>query len=1105
MVGTWPDEQKAKLAEAVERSDARLAGLTQPIGHDSRGIADRLVADYQFAVEATDVLELPKPFPLVLSNELQEIRRSRHVGDGRRGRLDSSPLNPPTSRTSPWDQAFDAELCGLAFSGGGIRSATFGLGVMQSLANLDLLRQFDYLSTVSGGGYIGSWLAAWIKRLNGGVREAQQRLCPPRGALPTEVEARPIRMLREYSNYLTPSTGFLSADTWTAIAVWVRNAILNQLVLLSFIAAGLLVPWLFLTIAADRQAGTWSLDGGLLWIQLVLAVAVGAALWAIIGSLRDFDDEDRRNGGVSPGGLGWTDRGIATVVGGALVAGIWATAYVILAMTTDRWELYPMLMFGKPAAVPEWLSVKEWQVAVTTAVALLFGLLLIQVGGRYARCVLRPRGLHDGMWDKALATAKLAACAPLPAVVGGLLAAKSHELPSLLARWAKSFDEIIYQIVFLPPLLMQALALAIVLHIGLLGRDFPDERREWWSRLGAHQLRLVIAWMGLGVIALLLPAWLGTIDWKTQGVSVVTWLATTFGGVAAAQSSATGNGDKRSWKTTLLNWLARLAPYVFVLGLLVAVSVLVNRLVVPASLPVAAGIVVLAGIGLLLSWRFDINEFSLHHFYKNRLVRCYLGASRDGASRRPNLFTGFDANDDVKLERLRTTTYDPRTGEKAYVGPFPVINTALNLTKGTELAWQERKAESFVFTPLACGYELTADRMMTGRRHLRRAGYRPTSHFAYPGGPGLGTAVAISGAAANPNMGYHSSPAVAFLLTVFNVRLGWWVGNTRYASRARRFVASPWRKPSPTIGAIYLLKELFGRTDDQSQYVNVSDGGHFDNLGVYELVRRRCKYIVAVDAEQDGLMALGGLAGVIRKCRADFGVAIDLDTTGIKPGLASQMHCAVGTINYPERPGDPGWLLYLKSSLTGDESPDVLEYRQRDKTFPHQSTGDQWFDESQFESYRTLGYHVAQTALSAAAASRGKAPTFPQIFSYLRELWTPLAVSASPTRHAEAYATLLERAYDTPAGAASIDPVLFPKVSMPPPANRDELYMSNAIIDLMHTVFKEMDLDRFGDRPHNEGWMRIFKSWAGSPTVKAVWKGVRDSYSTRFQRFMDDF
>src|SRR5262249_33575235 len=151
---------------------------------------------------------------------------------------------------------------------------------------------------------------------------------------------------------------------------------------------------------------------------------------------------------------------------------------------------------------------------------------------------------------------------------------------------------------------------------------------------------------------------------------------------------------------------------------------------------------------------------------------------------------------------------------------------------------------------------------------LHKEGYRRTEKFAYPpDGPRLGTATAISGAAANPNSGYSTSTPVAFLLTLFNVRLGWWVGNPRIDAAARR--------PGPTIALWSLLTELFALTDGRTAFLNLSDGGHLENLGLYELVKRRCRFIIVGDGEQDGDLNFGSLGGAIRKCRADFGVEID--------------------------------------------------------------------------------------------------------------------------------------------------------------------------------------------------------------------------------------
>ena len=153
------------------------------------------------------------------------------------------PDNPPIADTVVGEQLYRAlhgrHSTALCLSGGGIRSASFALGVIEALAvhprpapeqqatseDKSLPCQFDYLSTVSGGGYIGSWLSAWIARA--GFAEVWKTLVGRR-PYPDEEPAE-TAWLRSYSNYLTPRTGLLSADTWTAMSLYVRNLILNWL------------------------------------------------------------------------------------------------------------------------------------------------------------------------------------------------------------------------------------------------------------------------------------------------------------------------------------------------------------------------------------------------------------------------------------------------------------------------------------------------------------------------------------------------------------------------------------------------------------------------------------------------------------------------------------------------------------------------------------------------------------------------------------------------------------------------------------------------------------------------------------------------------------
>ncbi|MGH9568974.1 MAG: hypothetical protein ACRD4F_05015, partial [Candidatus Angelobacter sp.] len=316
---------------------------------------------------------------------------------------------------------------------------------------------------------------------------------------------------------------------------------------------------------------------------------------------------------------------------------------------------------------------------------------------------------------------------------------------------------------------------------------------------------------------------------------------------------------------------------------------------------------------------------------------------------------------------------------KPYDGPYPLVCTALNLVSGKELAWQTRKARSFIYSPLYCGYDFFTTHPPSGA--LGASAFRNTELFSGKQGPFLGTALAISGAAATPNMGYHSSPALTFLMAVFNIRLGWWAGNPRHDRT--------WKLSGPRL-MLYLALELFGRTNDENRFVYLSDGGHFENLGLYELVRRKCRYIIASDAGCDPGSSFSDLGNAIQKCRRDLGAEITIDAGELRPEEGerlSKAHYALGEIRYAD--GSYGTLLYLKSSLTGRDRQDVQSFAAEDQAFPHDSTADQFFNETRFESYRALGEDVFESVMNYVEESLPTRPapaTVPGLFAALERL-----------------------------------------------------------------------------------------------------------------------
>jgi hypothetical protein len=245
----------------------------------------------------------------------------------------------------------------------------------------------------------------------------------------------------------------------------------------------------------------------------------------------------------------------------------------------------------------------------------------------------------------------------------------------------------------------------------------------------------------------------------------------------------------------------------------------------------------------------------------------------------------------------------------------------------------------------------------------------------------LATAMAISGAAASSNMGASSIRPLTPTLALLNVRLGYWLKNPRFCSPSSTKNPAGWRWLPAHRSTLYLWAEIAGRLYENADEVYLTDGGHIENLGIYELLRRHCKVIVVVDAEADQAMHYPSFITLQRYARIDLGIRIDLPWEPVQAATLAQMrpvsqtpaaptpptaspgpHVAIGTIDYGG--GQIGYLVYIKSSLTGDENDYVRDYARRHDRFPHESTGDQFFSEEQFEVYRSLGFHMAHGFLS---------------------------------------------------------------------------------------------------------------------------------------------
>ncbi|GEC97471.1 hypothetical protein ZRA01_35440 [Zoogloea ramigera] len=340
---------------------------------------------------------------------------------------------------------------------------------------------------------------------------------------------------------------------------------------------------------------------------------------------------------------------------------------------------------------------------------------------------------------------------------------------------------------------------------------------------------------------------------------------------------------------------------------------------------------------VLLTCFVNLNATALHRYYRDRLARTYLVSGGSKGERQ------VETHDERPLA-------PKASAEKDCKGPVHLINAALNVPGSTAPDLRGRDSDFFLFSKHYCGSLLT--------------GWHPTQDWQdLDPNLDLGTAMAISGAAASPHMGTLTSSRYMMLLAMLNIRLGYWV------RRPHTYWADYWRFMRP-FAPRYFLRELTGRMTEHTACVNVSDGGHIENLGIYELLRRRCRTIIAIDGECDPQHHFDGLLKLVRLAWIDLGVRIEPDLRDLRPDAAGlcNAHCIVTRLVYPDE--QEGWLLYVKLSMTGNESEYLKEFRRAHPNFPHDSTAQQLFGEAQWEAYRALGEHVGRDLFSPSILGR---------------------------------------------------------------------------------------------------------------------------------------
>ena len=531
----------------------------------------------------------------------------------------------------------------------------------------------------------------------------------------------------------------------------------------------------------------------------------------------------------------------------------------------------------------------------------------------------------------------------------------------------------------------------------LLG-ERPSGLTDYAGRLASQN---VLGKFLVGIVACIILALVPRIpDPILQGLGP----GVTIAGLIGTVSTVSGLVASRP---LLKGVLLRLGIALLALGLLV-LAILVPEWVANeiydytscTNLPTARYYVFLGSLGLALlafyaSLRLGLNHIGLHRLYRDRLMETFLpDKPYNKPDPRKDPVPGLGV---WRRADMADTTALAGMCDSESLGPLHLICANIILIGSENTVARNRGGESFLLSPLYSGCD--------------RTGWRSTSKLFSDVQLQLSTAMAISGAALSPNTGPSGrgltrEALTSRLMMLFNLSLAYWMPNPRPKEEARpnplcKWLISianghlPWHEFSDRPRFAYPgFAALVGITHrEHSAYVELSDGGHFENLGLYEMVRRRVPLIVLSDAGMDGNFGFSDLANAIERVRVDFGVDIDFDREGFGldciqvakdrllciAGVHTEVAArgwAIATIHYPKASPSQrqrgaehglapasnafdGVLVYMKPAIRAGLKADILAYRAENPDFPHDTTADQFFDETQFEAYRELGYETA--------------------------------------------------------------------------------------------------------------------------------------------------
>ncbi len=778
------------------------------------------------------------------------------------------------------DNQDDSEnLTGLALSGGGIRSATFSLGIMQALAGHGLLRKVDYLSTVSGGGYIGSaitWLTSTLaqeKATNNQTDDEPKAFSNGRHDFPfgtddprpgtqqkaTFKQKRMLQYLREHGYYLTPGAGI---NAFSLLGAILRGTLLNLLVWIP--------TFVFIFLLLLNLSGP------------VSGIYFKSSLPAYEFLLGKLTPE---------------------LPCPALTPADQATLKKICNPPA------PPATGVSPATTPA-ANARQQDTALS----------LTPPSVDELRRAIMARKAFDKTTNNAssLAVFELTLWIGLLIVVGLSLLAITYSLFTWFARG-----------------------------------ETAGSRKVWYKRR-----RTVEKWVSIAIPVSIVSLLIGSLPLVTTYLE--SWIAMSgplaiAGGIAIAIRNFLNSGDDR--EGDLSNALLGIGAGVFLYGVATLSYYLASLQHQGILDPTIVWVICI--IAIILGWFVNLNYISIHRYYRDRLMETFM----------PDINNALGDRTGSSPQANAAHLHDISLTDKPH-GPYHIVNTNVVLVSSEQPTYKSRGGDNFILSPLYCGSNAT--------------GWQKTERFM-DGKMTLATAVAISGAAANPNtgvggVGLTRNLFISLTMSLLNLRLGYWAEHPNPAEK-------PGHPPNHFRPGAYALGNAMGLDkggyNENRCFVQLSDGGHFENMGLYELIRRRVKLAIVCDGGADPDFSFSDMQTTIRRIEDDFGARIrildDASPDKVVPalpadpaypkgaGFSKQGHM-LGRITYAANSASEvseGWLIFLKTALIDEVSFKVKGYKAQNPSFPDESTADQFFDEVQFEAYRELGYCIADQMLKS--------------------------------------------------------------------------------------------------------------------------------------------